>query len=316
MSYIQLPDSINKTVGKIQLNLPKDEKAKDLFAHLPYLANLKDPILQNRVGNLLKNREDLQKYSLATEDLNRTIEESLELAVSHGKLNDETKVRHVSERDNPTYNSFRKNDSPFDVAYKQLAKFDVQNPIIGSLLKEINRGRQTYEGIKKTLDKEPDPRALDLEERFNKIFERDNKKNDKGFIDRFFGNNRDNDSDGDDDGPPGSPAAPPPPPEVNNLLNELPLLEDPDPLIKPLRENYFPFRNRFEGRDYSLFDDHIDFKVETEYPEKINLDVNLREIFPEADQAFEPESEVYGNANSTGEKCLRSLNSFLEVNKT
>ena len=143
MSYIQLPDTINKNVGKIQLNLPKDEKAKDLFAHLPYLANLKDPILQNRVDNLLKNREDLQRYILATEDLNRTIEESLELAVSHGRLNDESKVRHISERDDPTYNYFRKNDNPLDVAYKQQVKFDVQNPIIGSLLKEINRGRQT-----------------------------------------------------------------------------------------------------------------------------------------------------------------------------
>ena len=133
MSYIQLPDTIKKNVGKIQLNLPKDEKAKDLFAHLPYLANLKDPILQNRIENLLKNREDLQRYLLATEDLNRTIEKSLELAVSHGKLNDESKVRHVSERDDPTYNYFRKNDNPLNVAYKQQAKFDVQNPIIGSL---------------------------------------------------------------------------------------------------------------------------------------------------------------------------------------
>ena len=154
MSYIQLLDGLKKNVGKMQLNLPKDEKAKDLFAHLPYLANLKDPVLQNKVKNLLKNREDLQNYLQATEDLNRTIEESLELAVSHGKLNDASKVRHVSERDNPTYNYFRKNDDPLDVVYKQQAKFDVQNPIIGSLLKEINRGRQTYEGIKKHLTKD------------------------------------------------------------------------------------------------------------------------------------------------------------------
>ena len=135
MSYIQLPDTIKNNVGKIQLNLPKDGKAKDLFAHLPYLANLKDPILQNRVENLLKNREALQRYLLAIEDLNRTTVESLELPISHGRLNNESKVRHVSETDDPTYNYFRKNDNPLDVAYKQQAKFDVQIPIIGSLLK-------------------------------------------------------------------------------------------------------------------------------------------------------------------------------------
>ena len=45
MSYIQLPDKTHKKVGKIQLNVPKNEKAKDLFAHLLYIANLQDPIL-------------------------------------------------------------------------------------------------------------------------------------------------------------------------------------------------------------------------------------------------------------------------------
>ena len=96
MSYIELPDTIVDKVDQIQLNLPKDQKAKDLFAHLPYIANLKNPILQNRVEDLLKNRENLQNYLLATEFLGRTLEDSL-LAVSHCKLNEGTKVRHLSE---------------------------------------------------------------------------------------------------------------------------------------------------------------------------------------------------------------------------
>ena len=49
MSYIQLPDGLKKIVGKIQLNIPKDQKEKDLLEHLPHLANLKDPIFQNKV---------------------------------------------------------------------------------------------------------------------------------------------------------------------------------------------------------------------------------------------------------------------------
>ena len=110
--------------------------------HLLYLANLTDPILQNRVENLLKNREDLQRYLLAIEDLNKTIEDSLQLAVTHGKLNDEAAVRHVSGRNDPNYNFFKKNYNPLDVVYKEQAKFDIQNPIIDSLLKEINRGRE------------------------------------------------------------------------------------------------------------------------------------------------------------------------------
>ena len=169
---------------------------------------------------------------MATEDLNKTIEESLQLAVSHGKLNDETAVRHVSERDDPLYNFFRKNDNPLDVLYRKEPKFDVQNPIIGSLLKQINKGKITDEGIKKILDKGPDLRALDLQEIYNKIFDKEKRKGQKGLIDKFFGNNDDGDH---DDSPPGPPRVPPGRPSsptgAYNPFGPPPPLEDDDPLI-------------------------------------------------------------------------------------
>ena len=71
MSYFQLPDTINKDIPTIQLNIPPDEKAKDLIKHLPYLAQIEDPIFQNKVEDLIGNDEELQSYLFATEDLNR-----------------------------------------------------------------------------------------------------------------------------------------------------------------------------------------------------------------------------------------------------
>ena len=261
---------------------------KDLFATLPYLANLKDPIFQNKVEDLLKNREDLQKYLLAREEFNNTIQESLQLAVSHDKLNDEAAVRHVSERDDPIYNYFRKNDNPLDVVYKQQAKFDVQNLVIESLLKQINRGKVTFAGVEKTLDKGPDPRALDLEERYRKVFEKEKTSGQKNFIDKYFGKASDDDDD-DDDSPPGSPAVPPAPPSpptgAYNPFGPPPPLEDSDPLVRPPREYYFPFSSRIQGRNYDIFDEPVDFKIEEEH-EQINLDGNLREVFPDADDAL------------------------------
>ena len=207
MSYIQLPDKIVNQVEQIQLNLPKDQKAKDLFAHLPYIANLKDPILQNRVKDLLKNREDLQNYLLATEHLGTTLEDSLQLAVSHGKLNEGTKVRHLSELNDPKYKYFRQNNNPLDVVYREKAKFDVQNPKIGNLLKEINKGKLSEEEYFKKTKTAPDIKDLDIKERFNKVFVRGNKKKDN-FLDPFY-NKNDDDDDGDDSSP-GSPNVPPP----------------------------------------------------------------------------------------------------------
>ena len=278
MSYIQLAEGLKKNFAQTQLNIPKDEKARDLLEHLSYLANLKDPIFQNRVENLLKNREDLKAYLLATEDLNRTIEDSLQLAVTHGKLNDATAVRHVSERDDPTkYNFFKKNDNPLDLVYREQAKFDVQNPIIGSLLKQINRGRVTEENIKKAVSGAPNAKILDLEERFNNIFEREKPKA-KGIPPDLPSD--DDDDDDDDFGPPRSPVPPPAPPSPP--LGYVPKPGAPDDQFiadRPGREYFFPYAARTKRTD-------PDFRP------PIVLDDNLRRVFHYADQALDNEIDI------------------------
>ena len=108
MPYYQLPDDLNLQIPKIQLSILPDEKGKDLVRHLPYLAQIEDPIFQNKVEDLINNYEDLQSYLFATEDLNRTLEESFRLAVGHGKINDAVKVRHEFEKNNKDYKYFQK----------------------------------------------------------------------------------------------------------------------------------------------------------------------------------------------------------------
>ena len=260
MPYIQLPDKIVDKVEQIQLNLPKDQKAKDLFAHLPYIANLKDPILQNRVEDLLKNSEDLQNYLLATEHLGTTLEDSLQLAVSHGKLNEGTKVRHLSELNDPKYKYFRQNNNALDVVYREKAKFDVQNPIIGDLLKEINKGKLSEEEYFKKTKTAPDIKDLDIKERFDRVFEKKKKKKDN-FLDRKDGD------DDDDDSPPGSPNVPPPPP----------MDFDFDENINPYNVDLNNLEREYHDRD---------IPTEDERQGQIQLDTNLREIFPDFDEAL------------------------------
>ena len=264
MSYIQLPDKIVDKVEQIQLNLPKDQKAKDLFAHLPYIANLKDPILQNRVEDLLKNSADLQNYLLATEHLGTTLEDSLQLAVSHGKLNEGDKVRHLSVLNDPKYKYFRQNNNPLDVVYREKAKFDAQNPIIGDLLKEINKGKLSEEEYFKKTKTATDIKDLDIKERFNKVFERSNKKKDN-FLDPFY--NRNDDDDDDDDSPPGSPNVPPPP-----------------PMDFDFEENINPYNVDLNNLEREYFD--RDIPIEDKRQKPMQLDTNLREIFRDADEAL------------------------------
>ena len=215
---------------------------------------------------------------MATEDLNRTIEDSLQLAVTHGKLNDATAVKHVSEKDDPKYNFFRKNDNPLDLVYREQAKFDVQNLIIGSLLKQINRGRLADENIKKMLSGAPDAKTLDVEDRFRSIFEREKLK-DKG-VPPDPPSDNDDDDDDDNFGSPGSPIPPPPPPSP-------PLGYVPRPgasgdqfiADRPGREYFFPYAVRTERTD-------PDFRP------PIVLDGNLREVFHDADQATNNEIDI------------------------
>ena len=134
----------------------------------------------------------------------------------------------MSEKDSPTYNFFRRNDNPLEVVHKKHAKFDIQNPVIGSLLKQINKSRVTEKGVKSALDKAPDPRVLDLEERYRKIFKDNNTVNTRqrppsppNYIDRFFDPPQP---------PPTSPPSPPPPPP-------------PTPPFYPGGGDQFPFDN-------------------------------------------------------------------------
>ena len=276
MSYIQLPDKIVKHVDQIQLNVPKDKKTRDLFAHLPYIANLKDLILQNKVEDLLRNRSDLQDYLLATKHLGKTLEDSLQLAVSHGKLNEGTKARHLSELNDPKYKYFRENDNPLDVAYRQKAKFDIQNPIIGELLQQINKSKpeeDDFKRVKKQLQKAPDTKDFALREKFNKIFERDDRKKDN-VLDPFHRGDND-----DDDSPPGSPGVLPPPPMDFDFDNFD-------------QQNVNPFNVDLNSLEQDCYNRDIPINERTE---KINLDRNLREIFPDPDEAI----ALVGQENDT-----------------
>ena len=202
MSYYQLPDRLSPDIPTINLNISPDEKGKDLIKHLPYLAQIEDPILQNKVEDLINESEDLQSYLFATEDLNRTLEESLQLAVGHGKINDASHVRHKQkrltetvtfDRNSKDYKYFQENDNPLDVVFREKAKFDAQNPIIGSLLEEINKGKITEDGKIKAVKSAPNTKDLDLQDRFNEIFDKKKPKSDEYIVPP------DSDDDDDDD---------------------------------------------------------------------------------------------------------------------
>ena len=83
----------------------------------------------------------MQKYLLATGILKDSIQDSLDMIVTDGKFNN-VSVRRVLDT---KYLSVMKKANPIDNVFKDKAQFDTQNPIIGTLLTQIQSGKTKSE---------------------------------------------------------------------------------------------------------------------------------------------------------------------------
>ena len=91
MSHIQLPHGLFND-NKKQLRSAYQGIMNQKFYFFSYCSQLilEIQVFKVRLKIIINNREDLQKYLLATGDLNDSIQESLDLVVTVGHLNDAT----------------------------------------------------------------------------------------------------------------------------------------------------------------------------------------------------------------------------------
>ena len=67
MSYIQLPNGFVKNIKQVQFDLPSDYEESQYYKEVRFITN-QGPAVENNLLNLLRNREDLKKWLLATSD--------------------------------------------------------------------------------------------------------------------------------------------------------------------------------------------------------------------------------------------------------
>ena len=146
--YIQLPYGYmenDNNSENLNFNLPKKFKKELLFDNLPFVAQLNNPAIDNVIKGKENDAISIQKFLLATELLEDTIQNNLDMIVTDGDFNN-AGVRRVLDQkyptimDKPTATSF---------IFKDKAKFDIQNPIIGGVYNEILSDKQKE---KKELD--------------------------------------------------------------------------------------------------------------------------------------------------------------------
>ena len=169
--------------GEIQFNLPFNYRKDLLFAKLPYIANLNDPAINDVVKGGNVDNLALQKYLLATGLLEDAIQENLDMIVTDGEFNKASIRRALDLK----YPSVMKKPTSIEYIFKDRAKFDVQNPVIGSLYNQITAAekKKKEKALLQTFSKAPTIKDIDIGRRLREL--------------RDFNDSRRNDDDDDDD---------------------------------------------------------------------------------------------------------------------
>ena len=194
-SYIQVPYGYRKVSEPIQFVSPKNNYENKLLDRIGYISNKDDPVVKNNILNAIRNREDLQKFILATSDLGNELQEDInEITGGDKKFNNAVLRRGLDLKNNDLF----RNPQPITLLFNDVERFHQQNPIIGKLASQIN--------VSKLSEKDLTKRQLlkgeisKVEDRlYNLKYGKSDKKKGSG-----------DDSDDDDDGktPPGGGSAP------------------------------------------------------------------------------------------------------------
>ena len=147
MSYIQLPYGYVNKQKQIQFNLPINYEESFCLDKVPNLTT-KNPAVENNLINLMKNRDDLKRWLLATSDYGAEIKENLNAVVGHDKKFTNSLVRHALDlKDDAIFC----NPNPLNVTFYNMKKFDQVNPVTGKLAAQIKASKLTEQEVNQKL---------------------------------------------------------------------------------------------------------------------------------------------------------------------
>ena len=147
MSYIQLPYGYVNKEKQIQFNLPSNYEESFYLDKVSYLTR-QTPAVENNLINLIKNRDDLKRWLLATSDYGAEIQENLNAVVGHDEKFTNSFVRYALDlKDDPIFC----NPNPINVTFYDMKKFDQVNPVIGKLAAQVKASKLTEQEINQKL---------------------------------------------------------------------------------------------------------------------------------------------------------------------
>ena len=184
--------------------------------------------LSDRVDNVQSNflsaisndasipKDDVQKYLLATSDFAKSIQTDINHYVTRGRINNAS----FRQKLDPISRNIVQRQNPLELVFEDILTFDSENPIVGSLLREIDiRKKQTDSDFIKSLPSQPG-KEFEIKKRLDKL---------RGTTNNSFNNNNNNVNPGgggvDISGLEPSPTLP----KIEDLIDNGPLLFLPSP---------------------------------------------------------------------------------------
>ena len=153
-----------------------------------------------------------------------------------------------------------KKPNPVEVMFKDKSKFDVQNPVVSSLITQVVDNKKNEKEILRALDQAPSIKDLDIEKRFRDL--------------KNFNEGRNNDDDDDDDNIGQSPGP------LQYPSSSLP----PTPPISPVAP--LNVMQRFLLRPQKVAE-VIGQELTATRPQKITLLDKTKKIFPNSRKIFD-----------------------------
>ena len=216
--YIQLPYGYveNENDEKINLNLPLNFKKELLFENLPFVAQLNNPVIDNVIKGKETDDISIQKFLLASGLLQDTIQNNLDMIITDNEFNN-AGIRRVLDQKYPTIMG---KPTSTNFMFKDKAKFDMQNPVIGTIYNQLLNDKQKEKIILDKISGAPDIKDINLRKRLD----------DLGKFNRGIKDDNDDD-DEDDNNNNNNNSGRIPPPSQNNLPRMPP---SPGPLTPPI----------------------------------------------------------------------------------
>ena len=103
-------------------------------------------------GDANITREDVQKYILATSDFAKSIQSDINHYVTRDRINDAS----FRQKLDPISKNILRRQNPLELVFEDISTFDAENPIVGSLLREIDiNKKQSDSNFIKSLPSQP-----------------------------------------------------------------------------------------------------------------------------------------------------------------